>query len=47
MKTNVLEGLGRREDKVKNVAVEEMMRHKWLSENRKFQWVNQTLMTEK
>lgn len=47
VKTNVLEGLGRREDKVKNVAVEEMMRHKWLSENRKFQWVNQTLMTEK
>lgn len=49
LKTNVLERLGRssREDRVKNATVREIMRHKWLSEDRKLQWVDQMLMTEK
>lgn len=49
LKTNVWKRLERssREDRVKNETVKEIMRHKWLSENRKLQWMDQMLMTEK
>lgn len=40
-------GRSSREDRVKNETIKEIMRHKWLSENRKLQWVDQILMTEK
>lgn len=40
-------GRSSREDRVKNETIKEIMRHKWLSENRKLQWVDQMLMTEK